>query len=308
MFRLPHAGLLLAGLIAASARGDSLVEPDAFDVRPAWLIELPPSVHNVLVADTENATLHHYVHTRGRLIEKDRPYMSIGLNGVGKERAWDRRTPLGVYFITERLDTTRLADKYGVAAFPLDYPNAWDRHQGRTGDGIWLHGVDHNNPERPPRDTDGCLALPNDALLDMADALDPLTTPVIVSRRAQFTSGQEIEALRAALRNSLEAWRSSQVDGDLPAYLDLYAPEFRYRGLDRDAWAAFRLQTFASRPIAGLHIEDLLLVADPETPGLFLSRFRQVLATDTGPVSTVKRLYWQRRDGNLFEIVAEDAG
>ena len=38
-------------------------------------------------------------------------------------------------------------DKYGVAAYPLDYPNAWDRFNERTGYGIWLHGVDHKNPE-----------------------------------------------------------------------------------------------------------------------------------------------------------------
>ncbi len=65
--------------------------------------------------------------TASGIVKIDQRYMSIGENGVGKKRAWDRKTPLGIYFITEQLDTSNLDDKYGVAAYPLDYPNAWDR-------------------------------------------------------------------------------------------------------------------------------------------------------------------------------------
>ena len=122
---------------------------------PSYLLEVPASVADVLIADAGTATLIRYSRTENGVVEKDRRYMSIGLEGVGKQRAWDRKTPLGVYFITEELDTSKLAPKYGIAAFPLDYPNAWDRYNERTGSGIWLHGVDASAPDRPPRDTDG---------------------------------------------------------------------------------------------------------------------------------------------------------
>jgi len=86
--------------------------------------------------------------------------MSIGENGVGKERAWDRRTPLGIYFANEQLDTSRMHDKYGPMAFPLDYPNAWDEVNARTGDGIWIHGVDRNGEVSPLQQRiDQCVAL-----------------------------------------------------------------------------------------------------------------------------------------------------
>lgn len=234
--------------------------------------------------------------------------MSIGQAGVGKERAWDRKTPLGIYFITESLDTSKLHDKYGVAAFPLDYPNAWDRFNKRTGYGIWLHGVDHNNPERPPLDTDGCLSLPNEELLRLVDSLKPLVTPVIVAREMDWALPRDLDALRMEFHLALDMWRQSQEQGDLVTYLSLYADEFNYRDMDKDAWTSYRLGVFEARQLAGVKLDDVMLFADPEVPELYLSRFTQVLETDSGPVSTTKRLYWRRSTDSQWQIVSEGAG
>jgi murein L,D-transpeptidase YafK len=275
---------------------------------PAYFIELPESVDDVLLADTGSATMRRYVRSGNSLVEKDRRYMSIGQNGAGKKREWDRKTPLGVYFITERLDTSKLHDKYGVAAFPLDYPNAWDRQMQRTGNGIWLHGVDHRNPDRPPLDTDGCLALPNDEILQLADVMRPLVTPVVVAREISWATPEELRATRLEFRLALDIWRESLAAGDLRTYLELYAEDFRYRDMDRNAWASYRLGVFEARRLTGATLDDITLLADPEEPNLYLSRFTQVLSTDAGQVTTTKRLYWRRGAGNRWEIVAEDSG
>ena len=275
---------------------------------PAYLLEMPESVTDILIANTETATMHRFVRSGDRIFEQDQRYMSIGLNGAGKQRAWDKKTPLGVYFITERLDTSKLDDKYGVAAFPLDYPNAWDRHNRRTGNGIWLHGVDHKKPKRPPLDTDGCLALPNDEILRLADELEPLVTPIIVARELTWATAGELESMRLEFRLALDMWRQSLAQGDLLTYLSLYADEFRYRGMDRDEWSSYRLSVFEARQLENVALDDVMLLADPEAPNLFLSRFTQILMTDSGPVQTTKRLYWRRSAGNTWKIIAEDAG
>lgn len=275
---------------------------------PAYLLEIPESVSDILIADTGSATMHRFVRTDEGIVEKDERYMSIGQAGVGKEKAWDRKTPLGVYFITESLDTSKLHDKYGIAAFPLDYPNAWDRFNERTGDGIWLHGVDHNNPQRPPLDTDGCLALPNDELQRLIDDLEPLVTPVIVARELEWTTEEARDELREEFRLALDLWRRSQADGDIAGYLALYADDFRYRNMDHDAWSSYRLGVFDARQLASIELDDILLVADPEVPNLYLSRFTQILGTGRGEIRTTKRLYWQRTDNRQWKIVSEDAG
>ena len=216
---------------------------------PAYLLELPDSVSDILIADAASATLRRFVHSGDNIVEKDQRYMSIGLNGAGKERAWDRKTPLGVYFITERLDTSKLHDRYGVAAYPLDYPNAWDRQRRRTGSGIWLHGVDHKNPDRPPLDTDGCLALPNEEILLLADVIEPLVTPVIVAREVVWASPGELEQTRLEFRLALDSWKNSLASGDLNTYLSLYADDFQYREMDKDEWSSYRLSVFEARQL-----------------------------------------------------------
>ena len=298
-------GVCFAGLLSAEGLPNP---PGDHPLLPAYLLEMPESVTNILIADTSSATMHRFSRSAEGITQVDQRYMSIGTGGAGKERAWYHKTPLGVYFITDSLDTSKLHDKYGVAAYPLDYPNAWDRLNSRTGYGIWLHGVDRNNPDRPPLDTDGCLALPNDELLRLVDQLQPLVTPVIVARKITWALPEDIAAVRADFRGALDRWRASLADGDLFTYLSLYAKDFRSQGMDREDWAAYRYNVFDARKLVGVTIENVMLVADPEVPDLYLSRFTQILQTDDGPVTTIKRLYWRRSNGGEWSIVSEDAG
>ncbi len=299
---------LMAVLSTATLADDGALATGFDGKRPAYLLEVPDSITDILIADTHSASMYRFAWSNGAMIAVDQRYMSIGTAGVGKQRAWDKKTPLGVYFITESLDTSKLHDKYGVAAFPLDYPNAWDRFNRRTGDGIWLHGVDKNNPERPPRDTDGCLALPNEELLKLVDSLQPSVTPVIVAREIEWALPSDLEERRLEFRLALDQWRASFASGDLFAYLSLYADDFQFEGLDRDEWAAFRYSVFESRTLQDLTLSNVMLVADPEVPGLYLRRFTQVLVTEDATITTNKRLYWRRSDDNRWQIVSEDAG
>ena len=300
--------VLLFAVTRSATAEDNVAALSRSSQLPAYLLEMPDSVSDILIADTASATLRRFIHSGDYIVEKDQRYMSIGLNGTGKERAWDRKTPLGVYFITESLDTSKLHDKYGVAAYPLDYPNAWDRQKQRTGSGIWLHGVDHNNPDRPPLDTDGCLALRNEELSLLADALEPLVTPVIVAREVMWATPDELEHTRLEFRLVLDTWKNSLASGDLNTYLSLYADEFQYRQMDKDEWSSYRLAVFESRRLEDVTISDVMLLADPEEPDLYLSRFTQILLMDAGPVTTTKRIYWRRKDANRWEIVSEDSG
>jgi murein L,D-transpeptidase YafK len=275
---------------------------------PVYLLEIPKSIDTILIAETETSTLHKFVSGDDGLQPQREIYMSVGQNGVGKQRAWDRRTPLGVYFINEQLDTTRLHEKYGPMAFPLDYPNIWDRINRRSGDGIWLHGVTPNAGRRPPLDTDGCIALPNEDLMALEEDLVPLVTPVLIARQIDWAGAEQVAALRDELRQALDTWVTSYKSGDLHQYLSLYADDFSYRGMNRDEWAAFRTQSITKAPPQSVELTDLLLLADPEYAGLYLARFNQAIVYDDRRIATVKRLYWRRTADGRLVIVAEDNG
>lgn len=275
---------------------------------PAYVLELPVSVSDVFVADAGESTLYRFRHDDEGLTLAEESYVSIGQNGVGKQQAWDRKTPLGIYFVVDQLDTRRLHEKYGITAFPLDYPNVWDELKERTGYGIWIHGVLIGGGPRPPLDTDGCLALPNEKLRVLARRFVPLITPVIVARDLRWRSATELDALRDELRLAIAEWVDALAKNDLHAYLSLYSNEFRYRGMTLGEWASLRVQTLAERGVADVAIDELLLLADPEEEGLYLSRFRQRISVAEFESVTTKRLYWKRDDGGELKIVAEDNG
>ena len=285
---------------AASAQSEDLL--------PEYLIQIPASVATVLVAEAETSTLHRYGHGENGFDGHDTRYMSVGQNGVGKLKAWDRRTPLGIYFVIDKLDTSGLHERYGPVAFPLDYPNAWDRNNKRSGDGIWIHGVTANSERRPPLDTDGCIALPNDELLVLGELLRPTITPVVIARRIAWLSRSELDTIREELNVALDIWADSFRSGDLHRYLSLYAKDFEFLGMDKSDWVAYRVQAIASRPIEGFSIGEVLLLSDPEEDGLYLSRFKQTMVDGGRSITTTKRLYWKRYADGSLKIVAEDNG
>jgi len=287
----------------------TLAESRANDELPDFLIRLPDSVETVFVVETTSAAFHRFDQVAGQPIAyRGRNYMSIGKGGDGKQRAGDQRTPLGVYFVTEQLDTERMHEKYGVTAFPLDYPNAWDVRMQRSGDGIWVHGVDARVAERPLLDTDGCIALPNDALAALKDSFDPNATPVVITRNVVWTDRATLDELRTALEEAVSTWRDSLERGDMHAYLSLYDDEFRRWGMNKAEWTALQMATVAARPIQEVTVNELLLLGDPAEEGLYLSRFRLAVTEASNTVVTTRRLYWHRSVDGAFTIVAEDAG
>ncbi len=293
--------LILSFLLAAPALADGKL--------PAYLIRLPASVQTVFVAETSDAAFHRFDHADGQTIEyRGREYMSIGQGGAGKQRSGDRRTPLGIYFVTEQLDTSKLHERYGVTAFPLDYPNAWDRRLERSGDGIWVHGVDPRGGVRPPRDTDGCIALPNDKLLGLEDRFLANVTPVVVASKVDWVDRGQVESLRAELERIVAQWADSLERGDWHAFLSLYDDEFRHWGMNKDEWTVFTVQTLGARAITAVTLDDMLLLGDPEEEGLYLSRFRHAVSDGKTTVKITKRLYWRRSDSGALRIIAEDSG
>ena len=75
-----------------------------------------------------------------------------------------------------------------------------ERRLGRTGYGIWIHGMDRRNGQRPRLDTDGCIALPNERLLALEDTFEVNVTPVIVGAALDWIDAAALVPERAILR------------------------------------------------------------------------------------------------------------
>ncbi|MEM7430795.1 MAG: L,D-transpeptidase family protein [Pseudomonadota bacterium] len=275
---------------------------------PSYVLQVPEAVDALLIAHTDSGELVRFERGAHGLRQAVRQPMSIGLNGVGKQRTGDQRTPLGVYFITETLPTTNLHEKYGPVAFPLDYPNAWDQVEERTGSGIWIHGVTPNSGPRPARDTDGCIALPNAELLSLQPYLRPLTTPVIVTEGGDPISPAAAEHVREQLLEAMENWSASFRNGDWHTYVQFYDSAFTSLGMNRSDWLSYRLQSHADRAISDVRLSDVLLIKDPEAENLYLARFQQTIVVGGRELTTIKRLYWRKDAEGRLRILTEDNG
>lgn len=275
---------------------------------PASLIRIPDSVRTIFIAETSTSEFHRFDNDHGTLTHHGSHTMSIGQMGPGKARSGDRRTPLGAYFVTEQLDTSRLHEKYGVTAFPLDYPNALDLRKRRDGDGIWIHGVDPRSGRRPTRDTDGCLALPNEDLTTLIPLFKSNVTPVLITVTMAWKETDEVRVLGDALADRVAEWSRSQTNGDLYTYLSLYADDFERWDMNKEEWSAVRLQNAAELPRPLIEVSELLLLAYPQEDQVFMSRFKQLLIDGENRIVSMKRIYWRRNDSGALRIIAEDEG
>lgn len=96
----------------------------------------------------------------------DRFNILLGKNSGDKKIAGDMKTPEGAYKIIASKNDDDLAPMYGPMAFVLNYPNDTDKKQGKTGSGIWIHGVESENREPS---TKGCIVMNNKDLLKLND-------------------------------------------------------------------------------------------------------------------------------------------
>jgi|GEM_PF-6211201 len=112
----------------------------------------------------------------GRLNVVAEYFVATGENFGRKKTEGDSKTPEGVYFITKSYVDKKIT-VFGNRAFHLNYPNIYDRSEGRSGNGIYIHGT---NKELRSNSTNGCITLNNNDLGDLAQYLSVGSTPVIV--------------------------------------------------------------------------------------------------------------------------------
>lgn len=101
---------------------------------------------------------------------------ATGENQGTKKNSGDSRTPEGIYHITEIYEDKQIT-VFGSRAFHLDYPNIFDSHAGRLGDGIFIHGT---NKKLIPNSTNGCITLKNGDLDELAPYLGMNVIPILV--------------------------------------------------------------------------------------------------------------------------------
>jgi len=160
----------------------------------------------VIISDKKSRTLFLVEISGDNIVILDQYPAIYGSNNGDKYVVGDNKTPEGIYYVTGYLNEQNLknrfrsiAGRYGTGAFPLNYPNPFDKMRGKTGGGIWLHG----NSIAQKFVTQGCIAIENSNIDELKNHID-IGTPVILAESINYQTAENYSKKRASLLTHID--------------------------------------------------------------------------------------------------------
>lgn len=297
-----------------------IADASAEEILPSDILQIGTHITDLVVVDLADSMLYQYESVAGVPSLVRQHYVGSGSAGFGKLLEGDEKTPLGLYRINGFRDDASLPDLYGAGALMLDYPNALDRHLGRTGSGIWLHGVPQKQHSRAPHSSEGCVTMSNDHFVTLKDRIVASTTHVLLTHSINWQRGpdSELDTLRGRLNDYLSAW----TNGDMAALDTIYTAAARPRFV-RDSINATRLDPQHATPkpirVAGINSnqypEQYLNLHTLDVTEISIVKIPVVHAGDTTHLVMEGRfgpdnenhitLYWAQQPSGHWQIVSE---
>ncbi|NRA45301.1 MAG: L,D-transpeptidase family protein [Oligoflexales bacterium] len=226
--------------------------------------------------------------------------IAIG-KGVGdKEREGDNRTPEGIYFSLRHIEASNLlASKYGRSAIPLNFPNHFDRLEGKTGYGIWLHGAGNDKRMEESNVTEGCIAFYNADILKLEQWLLPSSGAVVIAKNFSEVNRQDdMEQVFSLTNEWLEAWKNRAID----QYISFYDQGFKNGHRDIKAYKTYKRRVFSSYKKMEVKADLIRVLTHPKYAVSFMN---QDFHGDRRFHSLGRKvLYWQKT-ANGWKIIKE---
>lgn len=287
----------------AAVRIKAILDKPAANLIPRNILQMRKDQKQIIVVDAKRSRLFLYEHHNGVLKLVTDYYVSQGKFGIDKYKEGDQKTPIGVYFITSHLPGAKLPDFYGPGALPINYPNEWDKINGRSGSGIWLHGVPSDNFSRPPLASDGCIVLTNQDFLNIAASVDIGRTPVIIGDSIDFIPRDKWLLEKIQANQLLEDWRSDMESNSQARIMQNYSKKFKTSQADNlSGW--LQKQSLAGIGPVSIKLSDVAQFRYPGKDEMIVSTFTQETIAARGKTSVRKRQYWIK-EASKWHIIYE---
>ena len=269
---------------------------------PRALLTLSTDTEYALIVDKNKNRIYVYHNSGPGLPPElvDDFYVVLGKQTGDKFREGDLKTPNGVYFVTSHLPDEKLPPLYGSGAFPVNYPNEYDRWLKKTGNGIWLHGTDKSLYSRPPLDSEGCVVLTNEEFTRISRYVEVGRTPVIISDSVDWVSSREWLDQNIEIQAALESWRQNWEQTNLTAYLGVYSEDFWSTKYDKKGWGAYKKRIFSGKTFQKIDLSDISILTYPDTEKkqpMVVANFIQHYRSNNFNGNLHKRLYLVKEQG-----------
>ena len=227
-------------------------------------LTLSNKIDNLVFIDTSGSRLIVFKNNGREIIKLMDAYISIGKNGSGKQFEGDKKTPIGVYTLGNKIKQ-KLSDFYGDGAFPINYPNIYDKLQNKTGHGIWIHGTPKNTYSRAPQSSDGCVVLANDDLKRLETILKSNKTKVIISEESyQSYLEKNLEDSHDNFIKTLDEWKNSWESKFIANYLAFYDGDAKNNGRHYSDWTNDKFEIFRNTKDISVEIENISIIDYPD--------------------------------------------
>ncbi|MDQ7005418.1 MAG: L,D-transpeptidase family protein [Ghiorsea sp.] len=279
---------------------------------PFDILQVNNHIFTVFLVDKARSRLFVYQrNSDGELVRVADEYVVTGAKGGDKKARGDSKTPNGIYRFTTIRHDPALRAQYGPVVFPIDYPNALDKLQGKTGDGIWMHGYPEHKTRRPPQDTRGCFALPNTVLKQMEAYVKPGQTWVVIGENFKFVARKQQTDLRSSIQASIQSWKHDWESLDADAYLSHYHTDFRSGKYNLKRWKSYKKRVNSPKKYIRVGLKDMAIIHDP-TPWkkgeMVVVEFKQRYQSSNYSDSGQKRLYLTRNSSESpWQILIEES-
>lgn len=274
------------------------------DYVPRYLLQMQSDQKYALVVDTQKSRLYLYQNDKGTPRFVADYYITQGKLGADKTKEGDKKTPIGVYHVTSSLPREKVGDFYGAGAFPLNYPNEWDKRMGRNGHGIWLHGTPSDTYSRPPKASDGCVVLTNQDLNAVSKNLQIGLTPVIISNSIEWLSMDDWQKERRSLLGMIDEWRKDWESRNTERYADHYASNFAADGQNKNQWVEQKRKVNAGKEWIKIDTRNISMFRNPGKEDYVVVTFDQEYKSNNLDNTMKKRQYWIK-EGGRWKILYE---
>lgn len=270
---------------------ENLLQISATQAFSKYVFVVDKSLRKLMVYERDNQTI--------RKVEE--MTADIGKNNGKKERKDDHKTPEGIYFFQEKKTNPEIPFSiYGKMAFTMDYPNLFDRKDGKTGYGIWLHAVPDNVPLT--RGSRGCVVVRNAEIVKLEKYITFKQTPILIFDHIKYATLEEHKKLREEKARFLQDWVEAWESKDIDRYLSFYDESFTAPGFNFKSWKRHKQRLKNRYSMIEVRLDQpFLLVHNDQMIIKTLQKYTSDQHTDYG----VKILYARLKEGK-YKIIREE--
>lgn len=247
------------------------------------------SIEYTLVSKQDMKKIEIFKNSKKQKVKIFNSHIMTGKNNGPKENKGDLKTPIGVYELVDKL--TSLDQFYGPLALVTSYPNNFDKINGRTGNGIWIHGVPLAG-ERDPY-TKGCIALENENLLLLDKNIDFKNSILIIeNNNTELNTSNKNDIIN--ILSSFYSWKNAWKEGDFENYISFYSQKFKKTdGSDIKQFSSYKKSIFDKKEEKQIIFKDVNVIPYPneENKNMYKIKYYQIYSTKNHNFSGFKELY-----------------